>query len=170
MEFTSRESVHALKQAQLREQEAYERYQRALDEAKIEGTRNVLALLVADEKRHYQIVTSFINDAEKGIEPSEVDMTEQPSAKERLDQAFSHSGEIKERLDAENASTIELLEKAKEAEKESFDLYSKLAGETENNETVSVYRYLAREENRHYVMVDNLLDFVGDPGNWLYEE
>ena len=64
----------------------------------------------------------------------------------------------------------EALAFALEVEKQSFNHYSQAAEDAENNETAAVYRFLAGEENKHYIMIDNALDFLDDPGRWLYEE
>ncbi|MHB9028515.1 MAG: hypothetical protein ACYC9O_07085, partial [Candidatus Latescibacterota bacterium] len=60
--------------------------------------------------------------------------------------------------------------KALEIEKESFTNYMKSASECSNPEVIAVYRYLAEEENKHYIILDNLLSYLDVPGRWLYYE
>ena len=38
------------------------------------------------------------------------------------------------------------------------------------DETKALYEYLAKEESRHYDLIHNLIDYLDDPGRWLYEE
>lgn len=167
MKFDNPDSITALKQAQSREQEAFQLYEECYAKAANESTRVVLAILVEEEKKHYEIVTGMVNDAEAGREAS-VTAGETSSAQDIIASSFTHAAMAD--FNAEHATITATLEQAVENEKESFNLYSSLAESAENTETAAVFRYLAGEENKHFNMVTNMLDFIGDPGKWLYEE
>jgi rubrerythrin len=70
----------------------------------------------------------------------------------------------------ETASVMDMLKKALAIEKESFDIYAKAAEEAEEDEIKIVYKFLSGEENKHYVIIDNLISYLDNPGRWLYEE
>ena len=167
MKLSSDASTKALKQAQAREREAVELYGKCLIEATNESTKVILATLVNEEKKHFLIVSQLVEDAEKNSVPT-VKPADTVSTKESLEKAFRHVSMSD--FSAEKASVDNILEKALENEKESFNLYSSLAAGSESSETKAVYRYLAEQENKHFIMVSNLLNYLGDPGRWLYEE
>jgi Ni,Fe-hydrogenase III component G len=167
LKFSSEESITGLKQAKAREHESAELYGKCLAEATNESTKEILQMLVDEEKKHYSIVSRLVEDAEKNRAPS-VETGETATARETIEKAFKHISLSD--FSAEKASVDNLLEKALDNERESFNLYSILAAESESNETKAVYQYLADQENKHYVMVSNLLNFLGNPGRWLYEE
>ena len=116
------------------------------------------------------MVTDLLKQVESGIETSTIILPPPPSPKERVEVIFSKFKDGKLPPLSEKATTREALTFALEVERQSFNHYSQAAEDTENNETAAVYRFLASEENKHYIMIDNTLDFIDDPGRWLYEE
>ena len=167
MKFSSRESIKAIEQAQYREKEAVDLYERCFESAANEGVRTILRMLAAEEQKHYRIMVQLAADAQTDNLPA-VDTGTGESAREVFDKAFAHISMSD--FTADGAGIDELLVQALENEKESFNLYSSLADSSESMETAAVFQYLAAEENKHYIMVSNMLNFLGDPGRWLYEE
>ncbi len=166
--FSSRESILALEGAKIREQESVELYTQCHDKATNQGTKAILSEIVQEEQKHYAIVSKLLEQAMDDSSVPSVDVEETPSAREFLENTFKHVA--LKNFHPEHASVDAMLQKAVQNEKESFALYSKLAESAAELETASVYRYLASQENKHYDMVLNLLNFMGNPGRWLYEE
>ena len=164
MELSNPESKKALEYAQSREQEAVKLYQSCADNAQNPGTEAVSKMLVEEEQKHYEIVTKILNEAE-GIADA---VNDTGTPKERLENIFAHHKMAD--FASEAASVIDLLTQALENEKESFEIYSTAQVDAEDNETAAVFKYLAGEENKHYIMVGNLLDYLDSPGRWIYEE
>ncbi len=165
MKFSNPESKKALEYAQTREQEAVELYRSCADKANNMDTVAVSNILVEEEQKHYEIVTNLLKETG---DVSDVALSDTGTPKDRLQSMFTHRK--MEGFQNESASVIDLLKQALENEKESFDLYSKAESEAADNETAAVFKYLAGEENKHYVMVDNLLDYLDKPDRWIYEE
>jgi rubrerythrin len=167
MKFSSTESITALRGAQEREHEAVSLYEKCFSEALNESVRTVLAILVQEEQKHFEIVSALIAEAEAGTSSS-IKVGTPGEARQVLAEAFGHVSMSS--FASEKATVDIMLEQALANENESFDLYSRLASAAEQNETAAVYRYLAQQENKHFNMVNNLLNFLGDPSRWLYEE
>ena len=168
LKFESKETITILESAAQRELETGNFYQKCRDQAKIEGTRQVLDTLVHDEERHYRIVTNLLNEAKRA---GGIDVDTQPSASaaERIKAAFPHqitNADFK----SESATVGKMLKVALENEKESFNNYAAAAAKAEDREAKAVYEYLAEEENKHYILVGNLMAYLDDPSAWLYEE
>ena len=170
MKLNSRESIEILKYALKREKETAAFYNECIGKSKSSGTREILKGLAADEDRHAKIVSRLIAEAQKDSSSLSVETAPTESAKKRLEHALKSSAMTDKSFSAESASVQEMLKKALEIEKESFDTYAKAAHDAEEDELKAIFKFLSDEENKHYVMIDNLIDYLDDPGRWLYEE
>ena len=170
MILSSPESLRILEQALSRENETASFYTDCLKKAGNPGAVSILKDLVNDENRHAEIVARLIEEARKES-PAPVRKTpDTDTAKTRLDRALSGRAMKDAGFSPKSADIQGMLTKALEIEKESFTLYSRAYEEAQENEVKAVYLYLVKEENKHYVMIDNLIDYLDDPGRWLYEE
>ena len=168
MEFTNSESIRVLEYAHAREKEAVEFYEDCLEKVQNPGTVAILKILIEEEKKHYKILSDMLKEAKEKGDTGNIKTLDTGSPKERLDKAFAHQNV--DDFPAETASVIDMLHKALENERESFNLYSKAREDTKESEISAVYNYLANEENKHYVMVGNLISFLDNPDRWIYEE
>jgi rubrerythrin len=169
MKFHSKESVSALEYAANKELETENFYRQILDKINNPGAITILKGLVEDEKKHYAIVMRLLKETTEGNPPS-IEMIESEAAKVRLERAFSESAIQGKEIGREDSSTLEILKKGLEIEIESFNNYSRAAEEADDEELKAVFRFLAGEENKHYILIDNLLSFVDVPSRWLYYE
>jgi len=170
MKFNSEESINVLNIALEREKAAEKFYTEKAQSMKEPGTREILQELARDEHTHVELVSSLLKEAESGAESTTVTAQESSAPKERIESIFSELQHVSFLSLPEEATVNEAFEFALDIEKQSFDHYSHAAEETENNEVAAVYRFLAAEENKHYIMISNAIDFIDDPGRWLYEE
>lgn len=170
MKFNSEESINVLKIALEREKSAEDYYTEKAQSMTEPGAGEILKDLARDEHSHVKLVSSLLKEAESGAESTTV--TTQPSSgpKERVESIFSELQNVSPFSLPEKSTVKEVFEFALDIEKQSFDHYSQAAEDAENNEVAAVYGFLAAEENKHYIMISNALDFVDDPGRWLYEE
>ena len=170
MKFSSDASIKVLEYAQRREAESRDFYRECLDKATIPGTKQILRGLVEDEERHYTIVTGMLAEAKTDSGVKEMDTAEPAAAKAVFETAFPHKMAGDKGFSAESAGVGDMLKKALDNEKESFENYSRAAQNAEEPELKEIYDFLAKEENKHYVLIDNLVDFLDDPDKWIYEE
>ncbi len=170
MKLASEKTIGIIEYAIGRENESLQFYTACLDKAKTEGTKTVLSGLVEDEKKHKAMMEKLLKAARESFSVDDIQTESGPGARERLNEAFPH-GSVKDAdFEAESASVRDTLEKALEKEKESFDTYSSAAHNAEEDEVRGIFDFLAKEENIHYNLVENLMSYLSDPGNWLYEE
>lgn len=52
-------------------------------------------------------------------------------------------------------------------EKHSYNLYKKLAGETNDKQVKEFFRTLMGEENTHYQLLQETLEYLNHPGDWF---
>ena len=170
MKLTSPESIQILEYALEREIETQKFYLDNLARSTNPGTQDVLKSLAADEERHAQIVSQLIESAKSDGSIPDIARPGKESLKDMLKRIFPHVTLQDSTFTAESASVQETLKKALENETDSFNTYSKAAEDSEETELKDLYTYLAEEENKHYNAIDNLLNYLDDPGKWLYEE
>ncbi len=169
MKFTNNHSIEALEYAAEHEVETRDFYRKCLEKASTPATREILSGLVEDEQRHHEILVKILKEANRGETPS-VELMQTEAARVRLERAFSNTALDDPNFHPDRQNVRGILEKALEIEKDSFSNYMKAAKECSNPEVVAVYRYLAGEENTHYIIIDNLLSYLDVPGRWLYYE
>jgi rubrerythrin len=166
MEFQSVKSIKALETALEREKLAWEAYENIVEHSHTPGVVEVAKILGKEEKKHFDIISGLLKDARE----NRLARTHKKSSyhpKDILSGAFKKGG-LKVKEESDNIK--ELLKTALAKEKESFHFYSHAAKESTNKEVTDIYTYLADEENKHYVMVDNILDFTSNPEKWIYNE
>lgn len=69
-------------------------------------------------------------------------------------------------MSAETPQT-EAYEKALEAEKEAYTFYEKKAEESDDPKEKEILLIFAREERHHYRILENIIEFVSRPAQWL---
>ena len=76
---------------------------------------------------------------------------------------------MREEGDLQGVSVTEadLYRKAQEIEKKSEDFYLKEAGEVADAAQREVLLAVAKEENKHYFILDQIIEFVSRPDHWL---
>jgi len=66
------------------------------------------------------------------------------------------------------------LEKAYKAamglEKDSFDLYKKLAGQSDNPQAKKFFEFLMNEENSHFELLQETLQYLNKPADWFKDK
>jgi len=66
-----------------------------------------------------------------------------------------------------DARQVELYKKAQDIEKKSQDFYSEKASEVTQEDQKETFQQLAAEEEKHYLLLDNIIQFVSRPDTWL---
>ncbi len=122
------------------------------------GIKTILTMLADDEARHYKAIEKMKSD-----EPSElVDTTVLTDARN----VFAQLKESGEQFTSET-NHVRLYNKALDIEAKSRDFYNEKAGEVSNANAKEFFIRLAREEQKHYVLVENIIDFLSRPDTWL---
>ncbi|KKL92192.1 hypothetical protein LCGC14_1887170, partial [marine sediment metagenome] len=64
-------------------------------------------------------------------------------------------------------SQIDLYKKAQDIEEKSRDFYLEKASQVEEEYQKDIFLRLANEEKKHYFLLDNIIEFVSKPEQWL---
>ncbi len=126
------------------------------------GKRMFLSI-AEDEKRHIDMLNALI----KGMGITHGDINP-------MDKIRTVFEELKDRMvERVQATTTEAeaLETAMKMEKEGLEFYRKTAAEAPDPRSRELFEKLIKEEEKHYEIFSNTLDFLTDTGNWfMWEE
>lgn len=137
-----------------------EKYYRELAaKAEDPGLKKIFTSLADDEVQHYEILKEM-------NEKSVVSKTESNI----LESARNIFQEMKERgatTIAKELSHSDAYRKALKGEEESFTFYERKAEESTDPVEKKTLLIFAREERRHYRLIENIVEFVSRPEEWL---
>ena len=133
-------------------------YRRLAGKTNNKGLQSIFNMLADEEAKHYKIVA----DMKKNIAADLAETTVLLSAKNNF---------AKMQKSAENFSVdinqVELYKKAQNIEKQSEDFYLQKANEIPDEYQKEIFQKLAEEEKKHYFLLDNIIEFVSRPKQWL---
>lgn len=134
-------------------------YRQLAEKTNNKGLKNICMMLAGEEARHYQIIQNMKNQSLKSV-------VETPILKNAED-IFTSMRQSAEEFDID-INELKLYEKARDYEKQSREFYLKKSKEAEDIYQKTIFRQLANEEQKHYVLIDKICDFVARP-MWFLE-
>jgi len=155
--------MNAIEIARKMETDAIKFYTEAAQKTKYPAGKQMFQTIIADEKRHLEIVNQLL----KGLDVHVEDV----HPVENIKTVFE---EMKDKMMEKVKATTDELEAFKiamEMEKEGLEFYKKLSSESETEKEKTLYEKLVREEQQHYDIFANTYNFLNDTGNWfMWEE
>jgi rubrerythrin len=120
------------------------------------GLQNILTMLADAEVKHYNVFQSMKMNENVPDTDTEI---------------LSNAKNIFIRMREEeqtgvDSSQVELYRKAQEIEKKTRDFYLEKADEV-NASQKAIFIKIADEEKKHYLILENIIDFVSRPETWL---
>ena len=139
------------------EKDGEDYYRRLAQKTGNNGLRTILTMLADEEVKHYDAIEK-IKTQNTQIAESEI-LTDAKNV-------FVQIKESGESFDFD-INEADLYKKARDIEKKSRDFYTEKAGEVTEEYQKELFLKLADEEQKHYVLLDNIIDFVSRPEQWL---
>lgn len=124
------------------------------------GLEGIFNMLADEEVRHFEILQQMQKNSAGNYEVQD----SFAAVKNVFEKMREDSDGLK--LDSNQAANYR---KARDIEKDSAGFYREKAEEMSDETNKALLLKLAEEEERHYVILDNLADFVSqaEPGHWL---
>jgi rubrerythrin len=135
--------------------EAY--YRQLAEQAGNNGLKTIFSMLADEEVKHYEVV--------KQMKTQRAQMAE-TQVLTNAQNVFVQMKESGETFDID-ARQVELYKKAQDIEKKSQDFYSEKAKEVTHEHQKEIFRQLAVEEEKHYFLLESIIQFVSRPDTWL---
>jgi rubrerythrin len=121
------------------------------------GLQTILTMLANEEVKHYQAIERMRQDKYQMTETTVLDDARN---------IFIEMKEQGERFESDQEQT-EFYARAQEIEKKSQQFYQDKAGQTNNDDQKKLFERLAKEEQKHYFLLENIIAFVSRPKQWL---
>jgi rubrerythrin len=132
-------------------------YRKIAAKIKNKDLQSILTMLADEEVKHYQAIESMKQDKYQMAETTILD---------DVKNIFIEMKEQKQEFESDKEQ-IKLYEKAQEIEKKSQQFYQEKAGQADRKEQKKLFERLAREEEKHYFLLENIINFVSRPKQWL---
>ena len=121
------------------------------------GLKSILTKLADAEVKHYEVFRSM--KLNEDIPETETEI---------LSHVKNIFVKMKEQGETDvDVSQIDLYKKAQEIETKSRDFYLEKADEVENSRRGEIFLKIADEEKKHYLILENIIDFISRPSQWL---
>jgi rubrerythrin len=133
-------------------------YRELAQRAPHKGLISILTMLADEEHAHVEVVTKM----KEGVPAEVADTILLTNAKT----IFAKMRQSKDKMKFGD-SQIDLYKKAQDIEKDSRSFYRQKAQEVDNPSHKAIFNTLAEEENKHYFLLENIIEFVSRPQNWL---
>jgi rubrerythrin len=145
--------------AMQKEKHAEQMYRDLAAKAPDPGFASILTLLADHESKHFAALKRM-QEKSPELAPIETDI---------LPQARSIFEKMKSGLKKFDFThpQIELYRKAQQIEAESRNFYLEKSNEVKGEAQKGLFLQLAEEEKKHYVLLDNIIEFVSRPEIWL---
>jgi rubrerythrin len=148
------------------EKDGEEYYRELAAKSGSEGLKKIFTMLAEEEVKHFQLIEKM---REKSPLSEVVDTQVLTAAKNiflqmrdgKLDFAQGHFVDTTEETNA--------YRKARDIEEQSKQFYLEKAAQSTDQQTQAVLEKIAAEEQKHFHIMDNIVEFVSrpEPGNWL---
>ena len=122
------------------------------------GLKNILNMLADDEVKHYKIVQQMRKETPEKITDTKV--------LANTKKVFEKMRESTEKFKF-NISELQLYEKAKNIEQEAKQFYLEKADEVDNPDQKKIFKKLANQEQKHFIILENICDFLAKPQYFL---
>jgi len=133
-------------------------YRKLADSAPAKGLISIFTMLADEEHGHFEVVSKM----KQGVPAEVADTILLTNAKT----IFAKMRQSREKFKFGD-SQIDLYKKSQDIERDSRSFYRQKANESEDPSHKAIFNTLAEEENKHYFLLENIIDFVSRPQAWL---
>jgi len=133
-------------------------YRRLAAQTANKGLQNIFTMLADEEVKHYHTVEKMKNATGPELHETQL-LAEAKSVFQQMKRAVENFDFTLGELDAYKG--------AQKIEEESRDFYLEKTAAVEDQNHKEIFQKLADEENKHYFLLQNIIEFVSRPETWL---
>lgn len=122
------------------------------------GLKKILCVLADAEVKHYNILQKMKQNENIQMPDTQI--------LSNVKNIFVQMKEEKDTLGI-NISQIDLYKNAQDIEKKSNEFYLEKAKEVNDQSQREIFLKIAEEEKKHYSILENIINFVSQPLDWL---
>jgi len=163
------EALTALEEAIVNEQDGYKFYMEVAEKLQDERGKALFESLARDEKEHLRILQVEYSEVSSGSQWLDLELLEGKRAPDSVLVLFPPDAVAGLDL-APDASNLDALQVGMDFERRGYQMYTKAAEETDSLEAKAVFKWLAREENKHYAILSRAYDYLESDGLWYFQD
>jgi rubrerythrin len=138
------------------EREGEEFYRGLAAKSSSPGITRILTMLADDEVKHYDIVKKMAENANPEMTETTV-----------LADAKNVFAQIQDTEVSLGGAQVDLYRQAQEIERRSQEFYKDKASQVTDPSSQALLLKIADEEERHYFLLDHIIEFMDRPRTWL---
>jgi rubrerythrin len=148
------------------EKDGEEYYRELATKSGSEGLKKIFTMLADEEVKHFQLIEKM---RKKSPLPEAVDSKVLTTAKNVFLQMRDGKLDFSQGHFVDTTEETNAYRKARDIEEQSKQFYLEKAEESTDQQTRVILKKIAAEEQKHYHIMDNIIEFVSrpEPGNWL---
>jgi rubrerythrin len=140
-----------------------EKYYRTLaDQSDSAGLKKIFLMLAGEEVKHYKLI-DLMSQGSNQPELAETEILD------KVRNVFAEMRDSEPHPRIDSTAATQSYRKARDIEEESNRFYLEQANRVENALQAEIFLRLAKEEEKHLRIMQNIVEFVSrpEPGNWL---
>lgn len=164
-------TLEAMKIALDLERKGYKVYMEAAQKTPNKLGRVTLEAIAAKELEHIKALEGYCQRPE--ADPDASKMMGIIKHSEKKDYIRQITGKVGRELEAKVKTDVDLTDAYKAAmdlERESYIFYKNLAEEASLPSVKAIFKYLMEQENTHYELLQETLEYLDHPGDWFREQ
>jgi rubrerythrin len=142
------------------ERENKDYYEECAEQTRDSNLKRIFNYLAKEERRHEEIVKKLKQEEEVAKIESDI----LPKAKEVFKEIAKNISVNSEKPVQED---VNLYRKAVEMERSSYNFYKEKAEKVDISKIKEAFLKLAKEEKRHEIIMDNIVEHLEKPLNWI---
>ncbi|MGR3319310.1 MAG: ferritin family protein [Candidatus Anammoxibacter sp.] len=152
------------------EEDGYNFYKKGAEEAKSRLVKETFKSFAEDEQKHKLAIEKFYNSLEKNERFQVREIFGVCSSRSLARSIFEKADEkVGESVKAES-DVVEPYKMASKLESDGIEFYKNLSNTVTNESEKELYRLLMRMEESHKEILDNMIEYLDNPGDWFFEQ
>ena len=134
-------------------------YRELINSTNNEGIKKILNMLADEELKHYKIISNM----KENIKDLLYESTDILDNSQNIIQKMKENNE---KIEIDN-SQLKIYEKVRTIENDSKKFYEEKSQEVQSDKQKNIFLKLAKEEEKHFYIIDDLLTHVSRPQTWV---
>jgi len=123
------------------------------------GLKQIFTYLADEEVKHYNLFKGLLER-----QPSEYESTDILADSKNVFAQMKESGAVDV---TDDASQLEAYKQALEWEKKAYEFFEEKSAEATDPKEKKFLETIAKEERRHYRLIDGIIEFIAQPESWV---
>ncbi|MBU0686255.1 MAG: ferritin family protein [Candidatus Margulisbacteria bacterium] len=162
----------ALKAAHDMEKSGYDIYMKAAEKTSNKLGKSTLEAIAKKELDHIKAIDEFTKKATQGdlnlaMAISSINVLDKKDYVRPIMDKLAKELDEKVKSDSDLEKAYEV---AMQLERESYDFYKDLADQSADPQVKKFFEFLMSEENTHYELLQESLEYLNHPGDWFKEQ